>query len=945
MNTRQKNQTLVGLSSHSARHSSGHRSKAVAAVSGLCLAVLLTACGGGSTESMLTSAKEYLTKNDTKAAVIQIKNALQKNPDLAEARFMLGSALLSMGDAATAEVELRKALDLKHAPDLVVPPLASALANQGKFKKLTDEFGKTELVSPKSKAEFQTTLASAYAAQGNADAFQVALTAALAAEPGYAPALIAQARQKASNRDFDGAMASAGDIIAKNPTSFEAWRLKGDILYFAKSQPTEALLAYRKVVEIKPDLVAGHSSILAILLSQGDLQGAAQQLEQLKKVAPNNPQTKYLQAQLAYQKRDFKSARELSQQVLRISPNNPKGMQLAGAVEFQMNSLLQAEVLLTKAVTAAPELVLARRMLIMTYLRSGQPAKALASLNQALSKGFVDPEIDSVAGEVYLQNGDVKKAEEYFTKAAKADPKDARKRTSLALTQMMSGREDAAFGELENIAASDSGITADMALISAHLRRNELDKALKAIDGLEKKQADKPLAANLRGRTLLAKKDIPGARKSFERALAIDPTFFPAVASLAGLDLAEKKPEDAKTRFEAVLAKDSKNGQALLALAELAARTNAPKADVAALITKAVDANPTEPGPRMLLVDFHLSNKEPKLAMSAAQSAVAALPDNPELLDALGRVQQASGESNQAISTFNKVSGLQPLSPKPLMRLADAHMADKNKSAAAQSLRKALDIKPDLIEAQRGLIMLSLDDKKYTEAVAIARTIQKQRSKESIGYILEGDINSAQKSWDAAAAAYRLGLKEAPGPELAIKLHTTLMSAAKAADADKFAATWAKDNPKDAAFNFYLGDYATARKDYAAAEKSYTLVTKLQPNNAAAYNNLAWITGRLNKDGAIAYAETAIKLAPTQPAFMDTLAMLLSEKNDYAKALEWQTKAVAAQSQNTLFKLNLAKIHIKGGKKDLARKELDELVQLGDKFPAQAEVASLLKTL
>ena len=57
---------------------------------------------------------------------------------------------------------------------------------------------------------------------------------------------------------------------------------------------------------------------------------------------------------------------------------------------------------------------------------------------------------------------------------------------------------------------------------------------MKAIDGLEKKQPDKPLAANLRGRTLLAKKDVPGARKSFERALEIDPMFFPAVASLAG---------------------------------------------------------------------------------------------------------------------------------------------------------------------------------------------------------------------------------------------------------------------------------------------------------------------------------------------------------------------------------------------------------------------------
>ena len=58
-----------------------------------------------------------------------------------------------------------------------------------------------------------------------------------------------------------------------------------------------------------------------------------------------------------------------------------------------------------------------------------------------------------------------------------------------------------------------------------------------------------------------------------------------------------------------------------------------------------------------------------------------------------------------------------------------------------------------------------------------------------------------------------------------------------------------------------------------------------------------------------------------------------------------ETKALAIQPRNDLFRLNLAKIHIAGGKKDLARKELDELVKLGDKLPQQAEVADLLKQL
>ena len=66
-------------------------------ISTLLLALLLGACGGDSPESLIASGKEYLAKSDSKAAVIQVKNALQQNPNLAEARFLLVRALLDGG--------------------------------------------------------------------------------------------------------------------------------------------------------------------------------------------------------------------------------------------------------------------------------------------------------------------------------------------------------------------------------------------------------------------------------------------------------------------------------------------------------------------------------------------------------------------------------------------------------------------------------------------------------------------------------------------------------------------------------------------------------------------------------------------------------------------------------------------------------------------------------
>ena len=910
----------------------------------ILVSILLAACSE-KPDTMLSSAKNYLASNDQKAAVIQLKNALQINPDLAEARFLLGTALLDSGDAVSAELELRKALALKYPQDQLAPLLARAMLAQGQAKKVTDQFASTELSLNSAKASLQMSLATAYSMQGKVEASQAALNAALLAEPGYAPALIAQARQKASKGEFDVALAMTEEVITKHPKSHEGWKLKGDILLYAKGQINDALAAFRKSVEIKPDFLEGSTAVITLLFQQGNLTDAAAQIDQLKKFLANHPQTKYLEAQLAFQKKDFKLARELAQQILKVAPDYVPGLQLAGAVELQLGSNVQAEGYLSKAVQLAPDLALARRLLVLSYLRSGQPARALATLLPALNRNNVDSVLLTVAGEVYLQNGDVKKAEEYFSRAAKQDPKNTRSRTSLALTHLMGGQVDSAFGELEDIAASDTGTTADLALISAHLRRQEFDKALKTIDGLEKKQPDKPLAAHLRGRTLLAKRDVAAAKQSFERALTIDPTYFPAVANLAGLDMADKRPDDAKKRFEAVLAKDPKNGQAMLALADIAAKSGAPKEEIAKLISNAVAANPTEVAPHLLQIDFYLRKQDFKGALSAAQSAVVALPDNPDVLEALGRSQQAAGEFNQAIATYNKLAGMQPLSPRPYMILADAHMAAKNKEAAGVSLRKGLEIKPDLVEAQRALITLDLDGKRFQEALTMARTMQKQRSKEAVGYVLEGDIYAFQKNWDSAVTAYRGGLKQVNSTELALKLHSVLLASGKAAEADKLSSSWQKDNPRDAAFLGYLGDGALMRKDYGTAEKRYMAVVQLQPDSAVAYNNLAWVTDKLNKEGAVSYAEKANTLAPNQPAFMDTLAMLLSAKGDYPKAAEIENNALALQPRNPTLKLSLAKIHIGGGRKDLAKKELIELEKLGDKFTSQAEVSSLLKGL
>ena len=915
------------------------------AIATLLTPLLLIGCVRDTPEALLASAKTYLAKNDNKAAVIQIKNALQADPQLPEARYLLGKALLAEDNPGAAELELRKAQALKFSPDLVVPKLAAAMLAQGQYRKLTDELSASKLGVQASTADLQTSIAIAYAVQGKAEPSDAALKVALAADPGFVPALLVRARQKASRSDFEGALAVVEDAVKRAPGSADAWQLKGDILMLSNGKPELAMADYRKAIEIKRDFLPAHLSIVKVLAQQGKLDEAQKQLDQVEKFAANNPQTKYFEARIAYLRKNFQRARELSQQLLEVAPDSAEVLFLAGSVEFQSNHLAQAEAYLTRAVQLAPQAMAARQFLVMTYLRSNQPDKALAALHSGKTADEVSPELYSVAAEAYLQKGDFKAAEKLYSKASRLDPTDARKRTAVALMHLLDGKSPAGYEELQAIAESDNGTSADMALIAIAFERKDFEKALRAIDTLERKQPDRPLAATLRGRTLLAMQDVDGARKNFERALTIAPGYFPAVSDLAGLDVAAKRPQDAKKRIEAFLVKNPNNGQALVALAKIAAVSGAGKEEVTTLLGKAISANPTDSEPRLLLIELYVRSKNLNQAMSAAQNGVAALPDSAELMDALGRVQQESGDVSQAIASYNKLIDMLPNSPRPYLRLAEVHMASKNIGAADQNLRKALEIKPDLIGAQRGLVGLKVASGKFQEALAVAHTVQQQRPKEGVGFELEGDIDAAQNDWNAAATEYRTALQQAPSSELAVKLHSALLASRNVFVAEEFASDWRKDHPTDAWFLFHLGDSALTRKDYPAAEKVYIEVTRLQPKNAPAFNNLAWVTDRLHKEGAIAYAQTANDLEPNQPSFIDTLAMLLAEVKQYDKAIALQMKAMALEPSNPAWRLGLAKIYIQSGDRVGARRELDQLAALGAKYPAHAEVATLLKNL
>jgi predicted Zn-dependent protease len=236
-------------------------------------------------------------------------------------------------------------------------------------------------------------------------------------------------------------------------------------------------------------------------------------------------------------------------------------------------------------------------------------------------------------------------------------------------------------------------------------------------------------------------------------------------------------------------------------------------------------------------------------------------------------------------------------------------------------------------------------DNRHADGIAIAREAQKGYPKDPAAFVLEGDLESNRKNWDAAATAFRAALQRGKTAENAIKLHAALQAGGKTAEAERVSTEWLKEFPKDGAFRYYLGDLALAQKDFVRAEQLYRAVLEVQPNNALALNNVAWLMVKQGKPGAVALAEKADAMMPNRAPLLDTLATALEADNQLPKAIEVQKRAIALAPKDGTLTLRLAQLFIKQGDKPRARAELESLAKQGDKFPAQAEVAALLKSL
>lgn len=892
-------------------------------------ASLLLACSAQTADEHVARARELMAAGKLNEAAIELRNALQQNEESAVARQLLGEVFLQTGDAAGAVAELRKAVartEPGEQADQLTIQLARALMAHGDWRPVAYELAMRDLRLPRQRAELKTMVATSLGMLGEGEAALAAIEDALKADASYAPARLLHARNTAGRGKAKEALSEVVAVLEGEPRNADAWVLRGELLS-RLGDTAAADQAWTQALDVEPR----HLGALVARVQQSTAWGKPDAIQAsmaaLQKAYPNHPQTVQLQVRTALAQRQPAVAREAIAKLLQVAANDTRVLRLAGEVEWRTGSRSTAQAHLQKALSLDPDDVPSRLLLAQVQASGGEPTLALQTLDRVLKLKAPPAAAFGAAGEARMQMGDAAAAESAFARATAADPKDPRWPAAQAIAGLARGADAGkSLTRLQALAQSDNSGMATLALAQAHMQRRDPASALKAIHGLEARQKQSnPMLAMVRA-DLLQRTGSPGkARAAYEEVLKLDSLNLSATEALCALDLADGKATAALKRMSDLAKARKTDADTQLALARVQHASGAASSEVQASLEAAARLAARDSKPALTLVAFLLDRGRATAALGVARNAQSTFPNDDQALEALAQAQMQAGEVQQALNSYRKLAVSRQQAPRVMVALAQAHVAAGEVPQARKALADVMAATPAFAPALLAQLELELHEKRWDDALTLARKQQKSSPNDVRGYVWEAMTHTQQGKWSDAAKAWRTALARQADPAVALKLHHALRRAGQGPEAAQWAEQWLAQHPRHTEMRVALGIAALEAKDYASAEARFRSVLKDHPNQVSALNNLAYTLAIQGRAGGAELAERVNSLEPERADLMDTWALALAAEGNTERALETQKKAVELNPRDTKLRLTLVKLALKQGDKSLARDQIGRL--------------------
>jgi putative PEP-CTERM system TPR-repeat lipoprotein len=916
----------------------------------ISLALLLVACGsfGLDEEQLLQRAKSYLEDEQYQAAAIEARNTLQKNPQNAEARYLLGVITLEYGDYITAEREFRRADLAGWGEGAARVGRARAMLELGEYQLLVEQITTDEAFAGTVNADLLALRAAASAGLEDYDRSTAILAEATALDPSAFQVYMTRVQLQLDDDDLAAATAIIRDALERYPKNPELLLLQAKI-DLAEGNVTQGKQTLHRVIEADPEgfvsiyNVNARLNLVEQLILEDNLDEAERYLAPLYGRTRNAPYTNYLGGLLAFEQGEYDLAEQRLLKVLKVAPDHAPSRLLFATVNFAQQDYEQAAYFLSKYMATNPDHVAARKLLGRSYMQLDQPGEARRALQPALVDDTDDAELLMLVGLSALRSGDAAAGIEGLERALVLESNKVSLRKELASVYMTTGETSIAIQELQALIDRGGDEQAALSIIGS-LRNGEFERAISASLGLLSSNPADPVVISLAGNVFAASGDYLEARRYLEQALTIKPDFYPASIAMARLEELEGNIDRAVTLYRSLDELDVDSVVPVLALARLEGQQGN-TGRVVDLLQSASEDFPEESRPQLLLAEHYLREKQYEKAALLLDEAQHSDPDQPVVLYMQARLLISTERYKRAIITLEDLLEIDPESTIARVLLAEAHLYTGSLELAKDSLKAVLRNAPNDLSALALMTKIELVSGNLDAAMRYSQRIQDKHPTLYLGYLLQGDVWVKKKNDIAAGRQFDLAWERMRRSELAIRQAEVALRMEQDEVAVQSLLAWLSDHPGDARVRRFLATtyLEMGQMDMAIAE--YKNVLAANASDVAALNNLALIYSRAGDRQARNMAERAYRVAPGNPAVLDTYGWILLQQGEVERGRKLLSEASRQLPDEAEVSYHFAVALLKSGDRDGARQILEALVTGGRSFEGSEQARQLLEEI
>ncbi len=656
----------------------------------------------------------------------------------------------------------------------------------------------------------------------------------------------------------------------------------------------------------------------------------------------NKGKARYEQGEYVKAGLEFKNA-------LQIDPKFAEGYYMLGLTELRQREFKKAFARFAKATELDPGLLEAQIELARLLLAGKAADKAMERVDVVLEQ---DPENQDgllLKASALLAGEETAAARALVDSLLARDVKVPEAYLLLALSYVREGNAAKAESALkQGLEANPESVKLQLALFDFYAkgkRPEEAAAALKRLIELEPEKTERKIV--LAGLYWDAGKT-DEAKALLREVLEADPQDEKTWSLAAGFYTAKEKPEDAAGLLKEGIGKNPKSFDLRFELSRLCLTRKKPAEALAPL--EEYLALPPDPGaPETLkaknaVAEIQLSLREVETAERYVDEVLEEDPANTEAHYTKGRIYLLRGDGENAVSALRTTVDAKPEFIPGYLRLAEAHMLNREFNLANDTLQRALKADPESREVRRALARVLMEKKDPEGAVSQLREaieahpgdpalradlgdlflamkafgpaeqqyaeIKRMAPASPLGYVrmsrwrkVQGDGAGAVEEMEQA---YRL---DPQAPVLLASLVKLYLEEDRHDQALSLCNERIEKDARDALAYSVLGQIRAARREYEKAEAAFRKAIEIRPDWPAPQKDLAklyLVQGK--RDEALAKYEAALEANPEDFSLYLVLGQLYEQTGDFPGAIRVYDRALEKTPGSWVVMNNLASI-------------------------------------